>query len=175
MKKLFSRFSILITAIFCLSGCFKPDMNGETSDNKKLLYGYWEVVHVVDDDYWYYVDSEGVQSETFTWNFNSDIFPNDGNREYSVVLITETSVVTIATDDPDGVELLGESFPYNRSGDRLYGTFFEGDYSKYFTITRLDETYLVLYQEDNGVYWNEDGSSGHEFLKRTVTLRRITE
>ena len=64
MKKLFSRFSILITAIFCLSGCFKPDMNGEASDNKKLLYGYWEVVHVADDDYWYYVDSEGVQSET---------------------------------------------------------------------------------------------------------------
>lgn len=171
MKRLLMMFGCLAAVVFSLSGCFKPD--GTNDVESDLLLGYWEVVHIKDDDESYYIEN-GIQSTPDRWEFDSDIIPDDGNEEYMVYHFTRSMLTLIATDDPSSAELIGISLPYNRSGNKLSGAPFEGDYSNYCTIEKLDENELVLYQDDSGVY--QDGSiEYHESYKRTTTLRRIKE
>lgn len=160
-----------MAAVLSITGCFKPDVSDKGDVN--LLYGYWEVTHVADNDRWYFVDSEGNRSEDQTYVFSSDIVPDDGNREYYVLHMGEAYATMIAGDDPEMASILEMPTPYDFTGDKIYGVLFQGDYSKCVTVTRLDEDYLVLYQEDTGVDVSEDGAETHEFLTRTTTLRRI--
>lgn len=179
--KLFRSFSCLMALSFLLSGCFKPEVSGN-GDDADLLYGFWEVVHVADDDYWYTLYSDGTEGNKETYVNSASVTPNDGQEEYYVWHISESFATLIATDCADAVEMLEIPIPYTYNDGKLFGLAFSGDYVNYSSITKLDSNTLVLYTEDIGTdYVSDDDYSEYErysigtyeHYTRTTTLNRI--
>lgn len=166
MKRLFNLFCCISAAIFSLSGCFKPD--APKVKDADLLYGYWEVVHTHEEGHSQSIMDDG-SIDHYVFDDSYPIAAGDGRCEYAVLYFDGMFVSFVATDDPEIVDVLNVPSPYRRSGDKLYGYLFEGDFCKYVTIKTLNEEELVLYMDDSGV--EEDGL--YDIFHQTLTFRRI--
>ena len=182
MKKLFiSLFSLMVVAL-SVSGCFRPEGMSDDAD-ADLLTGYWEIVHLEEEYLNYEIYADGTSGQVYQDYFSEDISVNDGNESYAVLQFSPAYITLIATDCPDDVEILMQPLSYTRSGDKLYGIAFEGDFCKYTQIKSLDEDRLVLFMEDIGTDYyegvdpvQENPAIGfYEEWRSTMTYRRIEQ
>lgn len=167
-------------SVIALSSCFRPEETPQKSRHE-LLCGYWETDYIDDDDYWYEIYMDGTFGQTYTYNFQGHISPNDGNEEYAVIYFDRSTVRLIATDCPDDAEMIGKVLKYDFVDDCLYGTAFTFDHTNFAKLKRVDDMYLELYIDDTGTSFKEvSGSNGdnpvvgiYENMKRTIKYRRI--
>ena len=142
------KLTFLMAFVTMPISCFKPDSS--STDEAKMLEGYWEIVYLEEHETWHYLYQDGTKSEDDHYDFSGEIVCNDGNESYAVLHFTPAYVTMIATDCKDDTEILGMSFPYSYSGGKLSGAYFHGDFCNFITVEKLDEDTLILSMEDVG-------------------------
>ena len=175
MKKLFA-MAALVSLAAMLTACFKPEPPKNNEDVEALL-GYWEVVHVSDDDYEYEVFADGSHGPKISKYKNSAaVRPNDGNEEYAVVRFTEAYVILIASDCIDHKPMLNVPLSYRYVDGKLYDGFGFTDFETglEYTGVTVDKDIMYLSIIENYPLGDDGQTYGtYAYDTRKVTLRRI--
>ena len=172
MKKILSMAAFVTFAVM-LTSCFKPEP-AKNNEGVDALLGYWEVIHITDDDYEYEVFDDGSHGPKVSkYKFSSGISPNDGNEEYVVIRFTEAYTILIATDCIDHNPMLNIPLSYRYVDGKLYDGFGFTDFETGLDYTGVsvknDIMYLTLIEN----YPSRDDGKFYAYDTRKVTLRRI--
>lgn len=178
MKNMARYVVVAVATLLFTTGCFKPDEDGSKTD---LLEGYWEVVHITDNDYSYDVYFDGTQSEKEYYYFDSDVVCNDGQEEYVVLHISPAFMTMIATDSPDEEYQLNKSYPYTFKNNSIYSPIYT-DYETNLEqgkVVELTETTLKVRTDEYDEYEPSEDEIYNStivtrnFYSRVTTFRRI--
>lgn len=157
MKKIFFLLIALlsISLYSCKSG----------SDDR--IIGEWETAYLVEDDWWYYLNEDGSQTETY---YYTDEYPiTQDNPEWYVLRITNMFISIIDGNDEE-ISLMDIPFTYSYKDDQLSSILLSGDYTNTVTVSFPNDNTMIFYMDDSGDM--EDGN-GYEHYESWTTFRRV--
>lgn len=169
-QTIISSVMVSIAVMLSLSGCFKPDLSTDTTENSRLT-GYWECVHLKERDITYEISDDGSKVNPMDNSTETDVTLNDGSGDYKIIRFTENFVTLIATDDPDMASILNLPYTYTFDGKTISGLFFAGDFNPgNMEIEFIGNDTMIISGDDSG--YDEDGDSYDDYYSWT-TFKRI--
>lgn len=168
MKKAISLWTamLLATASLILYGC-SVEIDAESEQTYNKLIGTWELIHMNETETMRY-NGEGPEVPIM----NEDYDVDQRSTDYCVLEFGRSGIKIKATGDPEIYQYIDIPFPYQiEDGIYLHSVLMAGDYTDMWTITKLTNNKLVLYQEDEGYTDSGDYDSDH----CTMTFRKVNE
>ena len=155
-----SIFALSLTLNSCT-----PDL--ETTAGKMI--GDWETVSCIDNDWWYYINEDGTQTETFYYNEEYSITPE--SEDWLILRISSLALSIIDSSDEETSFLHNIPFTYSLKDNNLTSLLLQGDHTNTVTVSFIDQDTMVFYMKDCGDM--NDGNRGYEHYESWTTYRRV--